>query len=43
MEKKDYKEYFPIETLQYKLHQPFNIVEQDGKYDIKVNVNGGAD
>lgn len=39
---KDYKEYFPIETLQYKLHQPFKVVEQDGKFDIKVNVNGGG-
>lgn len=39
---KDYKEYFPIETLQYKLHQPFKVVEIDGKYDIKVNVNGGG-
>ena len=39
---KDYKEYFPIETLQYKLHQPFKVVEKDGKYDIKVNVNGGG-
>ena len=39
---KDYKEYFPIETLQYKLHPPFKVVEKDGKYDIKVNVNGGG-
>ena len=39
---KDYKEYFPTETLQYKLHQPFKAVEKDGKYDIKVNVNGGG-
>ena len=39
---KDYKEYFPIETLQYKLHQPFKVVDLDGKFDIKVNVNGGG-
>ena len=39
---KDYKEYFPLETLQYKLNQPFKVVEQDGKFDIKVSVNGGG-
>ena len=39
---KDYKEYFPIETLQYKLNQPFKVVEQEGKFDIKVSVNGGG-
>jgi len=39
---KDYKDYFPLETLQFKLHQPFKVVEQDGKFDIKVNVNGGG-
>ena len=39
---KDYKEYFPIETLQYKLNQPFKVVEQEGKFDIKVTVNGGG-
>ena len=39
---KDYKEYFPLETLQFKIHQPFKVVELDGKYDIKVNVHGGG-
>jgi small subunit ribosomal protein S9 len=39
---KDYKDYFPLETLQFKLHQPFKVVELDGKFDIKVNVNGGG-
>ena len=39
---KDYKEYFPLETLQYKLNQPFKVVEQEGKFDIKVSVNGGG-
>ena len=39
---KDYKDYFPIETLQYKLRQPFNIIGEDGKYDVKVSVNGGG-
>lgn len=39
---KDYKDYFPVETLQYKLNQPFKVIEQESKYDIKVNVNGGG-
>ena len=39
---KDFKEYFPLETLQYKLNQPFIVVGCEGKYDIKVNVNGGG-
>ena len=39
---KDYKEYFPLETLQYKLNQPFKVIEQEGKFDIKVSVNGGG-
>ena len=39
---KDYKDYFPLETLQYKLNQPFKVVEQEGKFDIKVSVNGGG-
>ena len=39
---KDYKDYFPLETLQFKLNQPFKVVELEGKFDIKVNVNGGG-
>ena len=39
---KDFKKYFPLETLQYKLNQPFKVVNQEGKFDVKVNVNGGA-
>ena len=39
---KDFKEYFPLKTLQYKLNQPFIVVGCEGKYNIKVNVNGGG-
>ena len=39
---KDFKEYFPVDTMQYKLEQPFNIADLAGKFDIKVNVNGGG-
>jgi small subunit ribosomal protein S9 len=39
---KDYKEYFPQETLQYVIEQPIKIAEVEGKYDIKVNLDGGG-
>lgn len=39
---KDYKEYFPTGVLQYKINQPFLITETEGKYDVKVNVDGGG-
>ena len=39
---KDFKEYFPVDTMQFKLEQPFNITDAAGKFDVKVNVNGGA-
>lgn len=40
--KKDYKEYFPIATLQYVVKQPFEITETAGKYDVQVNLDGGG-
>ena len=39
---KDFKEYFPVDTMQYKLEQPFKITDLAGKFDVKVNVNGGG-
>jgi small subunit ribosomal protein S9 len=39
---KDYKEYFPKETLQYVVEQPIKIAEVEGKYDIKVILDGGG-
>ena len=39
---RDYKDYFPTGTLQYKINQPFNLTENAGKFDIKVNVVGGG-
>ena len=39
---KDYKEYFPQERLQYVVEQPIKIAEVEGKYDIKVNLDGGG-
>ena len=40
--KKDYKEFFPVEGLQKKVLQPFSVLELEGKFDVKVNVNGGG-
>ncbi|MBV6642825.1 MAG: 30S ribosomal protein S9 [Cyclobacteriaceae bacterium] len=39
---KDLKEYFPSEILQTIVKQPIMIVDVDGTYDIKVNVDGGG-
>lgn len=39
---KDYKIYFPVGTLQYVVEQPLNLLESLGKYDIKVNLDGGG-
>ena len=39
---KDYKEYFPIATLQYVVNQPLEITENTGKFDFHVNLNGGG-
>ena len=39
---KDFTEYFPIDIMQIVVKQALNTVEADGKYDIKVNVDGGG-
>ena len=40
--KRDYKEYFPLETLQYVVTQPLNTLEVMGNFDITINVQGGG-
>lgn len=40
--KRDYKDYFPTETLQYKIQQPFLLTQTEGTYDINVTVKGGG-
>jgi len=40
--KRELKEYFPAETLQYIVLQPLNLLEVSEKYDIKVNLDGGG-
>ena len=39
---KDFKEYFPVASMQSKLELPFKTIDMHGKYDVVVNVNGGG-
>jgi small subunit ribosomal protein S9 len=39
---KDFKDYFPVDTMQYKLEQPFKITDLASKFDVKANVDGGG-
>ena len=40
--KKDITEYFPSAILQYVVKQPLQLLEVEGKYDIKANLDGGG-
>jgi len=40
--KKDMATYFPTATLQYKVNQPLALTNNDGNFDITVNVYGGG-
>ncbi|MFT5858074.1 MAG: small subunit ribosomal protein S9 [Flavobacteriaceae bacterium] len=40
--KRDYKEFFPVPVLQSKIVQPFELTDTVGQYDITVNVAGGG-
>lgn len=39
---RDLKEYFPEETLQYIVNQPFEVTGTQGQFDIKANLDGGG-
>lgn len=39
---RDFTAYFPTSILQYKATEPFLVTETVGKYDVKVNLNGGG-
>ena len=39
---RDFKEYFPTAILQYQILEPFVITNTAGKYDLKVNMDGGG-
>jgi small subunit ribosomal protein S9 len=40
--KRELKEYFPNPQLQYIVEQPLNLLEVMGKFDIRVNLEGGG-
>ena len=40
--KKDYKEYFPMETSRFSLLRPLTVAKVEDKYDIRANVVGGG-
>ncbi|HNQ27808.1 MAG TPA: 30S ribosomal protein S9 [Aquaticitalea sp.] len=40
--KKDVATYFPTATLQYKVNQPLVMTNNEGNFDITVNVYGGG-
>lgn len=40
--KRELKEYFPAETLQYIAMQPLNLLQVAEKYDVKANLDGGG-
>ena len=39
---RDYKDYFPTGPLQFIVNQAFQIVDAEGKWDVKANLDGGG-
>ena len=39
---KDFKSYFTTATLQYKVNQPLTLTNNEGNFDVKINVYGGG-
>ena len=39
---KDFKDYFPTTSLQFKILQPFKLTNNLGKFDLSANVYGGG-
>jgi len=39
---KDFKLYFTTATLQYKVNQPLALTNNEGNFDVKINVYGGG-
>lgn len=40
--KKDYKDFFPVAMLQAKIVQPFILTDTVDQYDVTVNIDGGG-
>ena len=39
---KDFKDYFPVSTMQYKIEQPFKILSLDNTFDLTISVVDGG-
>jgi small subunit ribosomal protein S9 len=39
---RDFREYFPTAILQYQILEPFEMTGNTGKFDLKVNMDGGG-
>ena len=39
---REFKTYFPTPILQFKVTEPFEVTNTMGKYDVKVNLDGGG-
>ena len=39
---KDFKDYFPVNTMQYKIEQPFKILSLNNTFDLNISVVGGG-
>lgn len=40
--KRSFEEYFSTDTLRYKVNQPFQLTDNEGNYDVNINVFGGG-
>jgi small subunit ribosomal protein S9 len=40
--KREFANYFPTATLQYKVRQPLTMTNNENNFDVKVNVYGGG-
>jgi small subunit ribosomal protein S9 len=40
--KKSFEQYFPLEMLRREVMKPLEVTQSAGKYDIRVNVDGGG-
>jgi small subunit ribosomal protein S9 len=36
------EEYFPVETLQMAVNEPFRVTETEGRYDVIARIHGGG-
>ena len=39
---RDLSDYFTLEQIRYKVNQPIALTNNEGKYDIKINLDGGG-